>query len=274
MMRTIRTLTLAEVETLIGWAGVEGWNPGLDDAAAFHVADPQGFFGAFVDDQMVAGISAVAYDRSYGFIGLYICHPAWRGQGHGKAVWDAAMAYLGTRTIGLDAVPEQRANYATMGFAAAHDTVRMTSDRNTRTVGHIAVDAAPEDRGAIVSLDRMCFPAPREAFLDIWIAPPHRVVVTRNGGTISGFAVSRRCLIGSKIGPVLADSVEAALAMIASLASDAPISIDVPTNQTELLDRLAGLGYAPGFATTRTYRGPAPILDQHRLFGITSLELG
>ena len=106
MSRTIRRLDLAEIGTLLDWAAAEGWNPGLNDAVPFQAADPDGFFGAFVDGTMVAGIAAVAYDETFGFIGLYICHPDWRGQGHGKAVWDAGMAYLGTRTIGLDGVPE------------------------------------------------------------------------------------------------------------------------------------------------------------------------
>src|SRR5215217_6861424 len=123
MTRLIRNVTLQEIGTLLDWAAVEGWNPGLDDAAAFQAADPNGFFGAFVDGVMVAVISAVAYDADFGFIGLYICHPDWRGQGHGKAVWDAGMAYLGTRTIGLDGVPEQQANYASMGFVPSYETI-------------------------------------------------------------------------------------------------------------------------------------------------------
>ncbi|RYE63467.1 MAG: GNAT family N-acetyltransferase, partial [Oxalobacteraceae bacterium] len=57
----IRMLTLAEVERLLDWAGDEGWNPGLADAAAFHAADPDGFFGCFVDGVLASGISAVRY---------------------------------------------------------------------------------------------------------------------------------------------------------------------------------------------------------------------
>jgi GNAT superfamily N-acetyltransferase len=126
MTRIIRTLALPEIATLLDWAAAEGWNPGLNDAVAFQAADPSGFFGAFVDGVMVAGIAAVAYDAAFGFIGLYICHPDWRGQGHGKAVWDAGMAYLGERTIGLDGVPEQQANYVAMGFVPAYETIRMS----------------------------------------------------------------------------------------------------------------------------------------------------
>ncbi|RUT86550.1 GNAT family N-acetyltransferase, partial [Mesorhizobium sp. USDA-HM6] len=102
MPRTIRVLASQEVEMLVDWAAGEGWNPGFGDAAVFQAADPEGFIGAFVDGQMVAGISAVAYGDRFGFIGLYICRPDRRGEGHGKAVWDAGMARLGNRTIGLD----------------------------------------------------------------------------------------------------------------------------------------------------------------------------
>ncbi|TIN16885.1 MAG: GNAT family N-acetyltransferase, partial [Mesorhizobium sp.] len=45
MPRTIRTLTASEVETLVEWAAREGWNPGIDDAAALRAADPEGFIG-------------------------------------------------------------------------------------------------------------------------------------------------------------------------------------------------------------------------------------
>ena len=51
----IRTLTLADTGQLVDWAAGEGWNPGRDDAPAFHAADPGGFIGAFVDGAMVAG---------------------------------------------------------------------------------------------------------------------------------------------------------------------------------------------------------------------------
>lgn len=99
MPRTIRTLALDEVETLVDWAAAEGWNPGLGDAAAFQAADPEGFIGAFVGGEMVGGISAVAYGDDFGFIGLYICRPDRRGEGHGKAVWDAGMpAWRGSAT--------------------------------------------------------------------------------------------------------------------------------------------------------------------------------
>jgi GNAT superfamily N-acetyltransferase len=119
---TIRALTSFEVEQLVDWARIEGWNPGFVDAPALHAADPQGFIGCFVDGQMAAGISAVRYGSDFGFIGLYITRPDFRGKGFGRKVWDAGMAHLDSRTIGLDGVPEQQANYRSMGFEPAYET--------------------------------------------------------------------------------------------------------------------------------------------------------
>lgn len=266
-MRTIRTLGLAEVETLLGWAANEGWNPGLHDAPAFYAADPEGFFGAFVDGLMVAAISAVAYDEHFGFIGLYICHPDWRGQGHGKAVWDAGMAYLGARTIGLDGVPAQQANYADMGFVPTYETIRMSGTLTGQTAALAAVSLEE-----IAELDRRCFPARRDQFLRHWLAPPNRSVVHHEGGSVNGYAVLRPCQDGAKVGPLFAGTTAAAIGMLTALSGR--VHIDVPVVQTDWREALLTRGFTDGFRTQRMYRGTPPSIDLTCVFGVSSLELG
>ena len=51
---TFRTADADEIALMLDWAADEGWNPGLDDAAAFRAADPDGFFVAEVDGEPVA----------------------------------------------------------------------------------------------------------------------------------------------------------------------------------------------------------------------------
>ncbi|MGX8012282.1 GNAT family N-acetyltransferase [Mesorhizobium sp. ORM8.1] len=277
MPRTIRTLTASEVETLVDWAASEGWNPGLGDAAALRAADPEGFIGAFADGEMVTGISAVAYGSSFGFIGLYICRPERRGEGHGKAVWYAGMARLGNRIIGLDGVAEQRANYQRMGFVPAYETVRysgrpagLPGDGDIRPV-------TSADMAEILAYDRQCFAAPREAFLREWLQPPRIAIMSAGPSGITGYGVARRCREGFKIGPLFADGVDAALAMMAHLCAataDATLHIDVPASQAGFTAILQAAGLVPGFATTRMYKGGDPGLEASRVFGITTLELG
>ena len=273
MGRTLRVLEAAEVEQLVDWAAAEGWNPGLADAPAFRAADPAGFLGAFVDGEMVAGISAVAYGETFGFIGLYIVAPAHRGRGHGRAVWDAGMARLAGRTVGLDGVPAQQANYARMGFAKAYGTVRFTG-RPAATGADGIVDRALVE--AIAALDAQCFPEQRTAFLARWLAPPRIVRVAVDDRGVAGYAVARACREGSKVGPLFARDTATALQLISALgtAVEGPLAIDVPDYQAGFIAALTEAGMAPGFETARMYRGPAPEVAMPMVFGTTSLELG
>ncbi len=274
--RHIRALAPAEVETLVGWAAGEGWNPGLHDAEAFYAADPQGFLGAFVGDEMVAGISAVAYGEAYGFVGLYICRPDMRGQGHGKAVWDAGMARLGGRTIGLDGVSEQVGNYRSMGFAPAYRTVRHSGRLQAVAQGS---DIRPIGEGLmdeVAAFDRRFFPGPRRAFLDAWLRRPHIALAAMHAGSITGYGVARRCRDGWKIGPLFAGDDATAkdlLSALASSVSGSDIHLDVPEPADRMTAFVTSAGLTPGFVTTRMYRGQA--LPGHlQPCAVTSLELG
>ncbi|MBZ9676197.1 GNAT family N-acetyltransferase [Mesorhizobium sp. ES1-1] len=275
----IRTLSLAEIETLIDWAADQGWNPGLHDAAAFQAADPDGFIGAVVDGQMVAGISAVAYDADFGFIGLYICRPDMRGKGIGKSVWDAGMALLGGRTIGLDGVPAQQANYRRMGFAPAYRTVRFSGEVAPKPAGAWPTSLktiTPDLLPWIEAFDRTCFPATRPAFLERWTAPPHIALVDMDGTSVRGYGVARQCREGFKIGPLSAIDLDTAKAIFSALANrcSGPAHIDVPEAQAGLASELTERGMSPGFETARMYFGPPPTIAAERVFAVGTLELG
>ena len=120
----IRGMTRNEVDTAIEWAAAEGWNPGLHDATCFFAADPDGFLAGLLDDELVATISVVKYGTSFGFLGLYIVKPTYRGRGYGLGLWNAGIEYLEQRTIGLDGVVAQQDNYRRSGFAFAYRNIR------------------------------------------------------------------------------------------------------------------------------------------------------
>lgn len=278
MSGTIRTLQAGEVAELVGWAAGEGWNPGHGDAEAFHAADPAGFIGCFVDGTLASGISAVAYGEKFGFIGLYICRPEFRGQGFGRRVWDAGMAYLGNRAIGLDGVPEQQANYARFGFEPLYDTVRWSgSAPPVIAVADSIRRATAADLPTLTEFDRRYFPAGRETFFAHWLRPPRTAFVAGRRGQIAGFAVVRDCGEGSKIGPLFATEEEVAEDLFAACLASQPggtLHIDVPQHQVGFGEILEHAGFTPGFTTTRMYRGPAPSMALGGVYGITTLELG
>lgn len=276
MTPIIRTLSLAEVATLVDWAAGEGWNPGRHDAAAFHAADPDGFLGAFVGGEMVAGIAAVAYGADFGFIGVYICRPDMRGKGYGKAVWDAGMARLSGRTVGLDGVPAQQVNYRSMGFVDDYPTFRWSGRFAGAAQPEPTQSISPDHFAAVAAFDRLHFPAPRTAFLKRWIAPPHVALVCMDGDRVRGYGVARACREGFKVGPLFAGDIDVAVTLLASLADacDGEIHIDVPGSQEQFSGVLEAAGLARGFETARMYRGPAPTIRIGGVYGVTSLELG
>lgn len=279
-MLTIRVMTPADLDLAIGWAADEGWNPGLGDALPYRAADPDGFLMGFIGEEPVTTISVVAYGAHFGFLGFYICHPGFRGLGYGMQTWHAGIDRLGTRTIGLDGVVAQQDNYRESGFMLAH--------RNIRFGGRVAVEApddprlvpvTPEMAAAVAACDAACFPAPRGAFLHLWLNGEggRFALAFVEDGRVTGYGVIRPAVTGFKIGPLFAPHEEAAELLFRALAARAggePVFIDPPEPNAAATALAERHGLTPAFETARMYRGPAPELPLASIYGITSFELG
>ena len=277
----VRPLDLDQVRVAVEWAEREGWEPGLIDAVPFFAADPLGgFYGGWLNGQMVATMSTVRCSEEVAFVGFYIVDPEFRGKGYGKHLWDEVLSRYPGMTFGADSVPEQVASYETGGFRVAYGNARYSGSDLPPPEGDgpALSPAGSVDFDALVEFDgRHCF-GPRPAFLKPWIEGPGReALVTRDDSSeITGFAASRKSSAGTRIGPVFADDRKIARALILSLAEKAGgrVAVDVPLPNRAAVDLLESLNMEQGFETARIYRGPAPELPLAEIFGVTSLELG
>jgi ribosomal protein S18 acetylase RimI-like enzyme len=275
----VRAMRPEEVALAIDWAAAEGWNPGQSDAAWFAKVDPQGFFIGELDGAAAATISVVNYGDRFAFLGFYIVRPDLRGRGYGLRIWQAGIAHAGTRTVGLDGVIAQQANYKRSGFTLAY--------RNVRYGGTVAVDAA--SAAGVVDLakvplldvvadDAAVFPARRTGFLRTWTsAPGHVGRALARGGRLVAWAVIRSCRRGRKIGPLVADDGEAAAAVFDALVAakgGGEIFLDVPEPNGAAVALARGRGLAPVFETARMYTGPIRPIALPRVFGVATFELG
>jgi GNAT superfamily N-acetyltransferase len=277
MTSEIRQLTLPEVADLLLWAKAEGWNPGIDDAAPFHAADPAGFLGCFVGGRMASAISAVASSPDFGFVGLYISHPDFRGQGFGRTVWNAGMARLGNRTIGLDGVPAQQENYRGMGFDPACRTWRYSGRFMPANVDPAVVAIGAGLLPAIAEFDRLHFPGPRLEFLRAWLHEPRACRAIIRDERVAAYGALRKCHEGYKIGPLFAaNESDACLIFVALCAcsNGETVSIDVPEPAAGFSAYLDDLAFEKSFDTMRMYRGPRPSIRMSGVYGVTTLELG
>jgi hypothetical protein len=276
----IRVMTRAELDLAVDWAAQEGWNPGFDDARAFHAADPLGFFVGVHDGDPVASISLIAYDEVFAFLGFYIVKPMLRGRGFGLALWRAAMARRGRPLTGLDGVVTQQANYAKSGFRLAYRNIRFggPAPAVATEAAHPIVSVADLPFDRVLAYDRMFFPAPRPAFLSLWLAPRLGAALAMiDGDQIIGLGAIRNCRQGFKIGPLYADDEGVAQVLflrLATYASGGSVFLDVPEPNAAALRLAERNGLKPVFETARMYTGPLPNIPLPRLFGVTSFELG
>lgn len=269
---------------MIDWAAAEGWNPGLNDAAVFHAADPEGFLVGLLDGEPISSISVVRYGPRFAFLGFYIVKPEHRGHGYGLRLWNEGMRFLDGRDVGLDGVPAQESNYARWCFQLA--------DRNTRYAGTATGIDDPGDPRVValadvpaadlLAYDDALLPAPRHAFLRAWIDQPGATALAVvDGGRMAGYTVVRPCRVGYKFGPLFADDAATAdtlfRAAAARLPEGAAIYLDTPGANPAAHDLARRYGLTPGFQTARMYRtmpGSTIALPLERWFGVTSFELG
>jgi hypothetical protein len=280
-VRTIRPLRPEEIGLALDWAAAEGWNPGVQDGPCFLAQDSGAFLLAEVEGAPAAVISATRYGAGFGFIGFYICRPELRGEGHGWAVWQAAMQRLQGRLVGLDGVLAQQENYKKSGFALAWRNIRYQAERPQapQASQEGVIPASGLSLTEISAIDSRAFPEPREEFWAAWIAAPgHVALALRRATRLSGFGVLRPCQSGSKIGPLLAEDPAAARSLFAALLARAPtgpVALDLPEPNADARAMAEAAGMAPVFETARMYaRGPAPATDLRLIYGVTSFELG
>jgi len=263
------------------WAADEGWNPGNTDTLAFHAADPGAFLIGRLDGRPVACISVVRYGAALGFLGFYIARPEARGKGYGIQIWNAGMARLAGRNVGLDGVVAQQHNYRKSGFRPAWNNIRHEGPSPAAAplpAGVTLVDARGVPFDLIAAYDRRFFPEARDSFLAPWIGLPGRTgLVAMKDGVPQGFAVIRPCRAASRIGPLYAASPGIAGALVSALAAKAgaqAVAIDVPDRNEAAVALAEQMGLKPAFETARMYTGADPAVDHAGLFGVTSLELG
>jgi ribosomal protein S18 acetylase RimI-like enzyme len=273
----IRPADAAEISLMLDWAASEGWNPGLDDGPAFAAVDSGGFLIGELDGEPVASISVVKYNDGFGFLGFYIVRPDKRGLGLGIRLWRAGMERMGARNVGLDGVVTQQANYRKSGFKFAWNNVRYTgAGRFDMPKGLILASQAPFDE--LTAYDAAHFGCAREPFLRRWITPPAgRAVALVEDGTVAGYGVIRTCREGHKIGPLFAETPEAAEKLFQGLAASVagePFFLDIPEPNPEARALANRYQLEPVFETARMYTKGDPGILLSKIFGMTSFELG
>jgi GNAT superfamily N-acetyltransferase len=287
MSGQIRRMTQDEQNTLLKWAAAEGWNPGVNDAACFWNLDPDGFLAIALDGSMAGGGAVIRHNETFGFMGLFIVHPEYRGRQLGRQLWNARRDQLQSRlkpgaTIGLDGVDDMVSFYEQGGFR--------TFTRHRRFELSTPMPATPDEKAPEIidlqnvpaaevhAFDRTCFPGDRDRFLRDWITQPGALSLGfRTDLALQGFGVMRPCQVGWKIGPLFAKEFAVAERLFRAFAARAgtdPMYLDAPDNNPDALRLCRSYAMSEVFGCTRMYLGPVPDVVHDRIYGIATLEVG
>ena len=232
---------------------------------------------AKIESNTVGCISAVAYNDNYGFIGFFLVDPKYRGQWHGIRLGKVALEYLGDRNVGLDGVLEKQVAYQNFGFNYAYKNIRFEGKAKSKK-SLAALPIANVDFNKLLEYDRKIFLFPRTEFLRRWIAQVDSVgYYLENKDHLVGYGILRKCVTGYRVGPLFADNEAIAIEILEALTSNISGEVyylDIPEPNTEALKVAEQYNMQKVFETARMYTKEIPNVPLHKVFGITSFELG
>jgi ribosomal-protein-alanine N-acetyltransferase len=287
----IQPLQKGDIPLVTTWARQEGFAPGSGDVAIYRHTDRQGIWVGRLGGEPIGCIAGVRYNAAYGFLGLFLVRPAWRGRGHGLELWRHAMEHLADLPcIGLEAAPDRVADYAHWGFVPASPTTRwqVISDGHPATAPpsppegwQLLADAAIPEL-AVQWFDAQREPSPRPHFLSQWLHHPAGSVLALidADGACHGFGRIRPCLLprgeGWRVGPLMAETPAAAEWLLHGLLHRhaGVVLIDAPGANAAAAPLLEGMGFRPVGTTLRMYRGEVPSVSLGDVYGLACLELG
>lgn len=278
-----RQLDIEGLRTLVGWAADEGWNPGPQDADAFYAADPEGFYGYYHNDELVAGGAIVSYNRAFGFMGLFIVKPEYRYHGIGRKLWhqrrDMLLSKLNKGTaIGMDGVVAMQPFYEKGGFKIAFRDERYEKTGEPFPVNEHVSPIDENDLETILAYDKQCFGFDRAQFMQAWLQlPGNKTFKYVEGGNLKGFAIMRKAKTGYKICPLFADDhtvAEVLYKTCLNAVQGEPVYIDIPVTNPGAVKLVKKHNATYVFECARMYYGPPPGIPLNKIFGVTTFELG
>lgn len=259
----IRPLTEGDLEFADSIRDLAGWNQLPGDWRRLLEHDPEGCFVAEWNGRPAGTATTTAYRDELAWIGMVIVHPNLRRHGIGRALLNHCIAHLqanNVRSIKLDATPLGKTVYDQLGFKdewslarwEIDDTGKLespTSDEHVATVGDIA---------AFLDLDKESFGVDRSRMLAALARQSETRIHKGATGECDGFGMLRPGRNASYLGPVVATSAEAGIALVRALlaaVNKGRVFWDIPDNNATALTLAEQFGFRQQRALTRMYLG-------------------
>ena len=219
------------------------------------------------------------YGDTHASAGMIIVSKAVQGCGYGARLMDALLASARPRIITLNSTIEGMALYQRRGFVpigVIHQHHGIPRKRHEAPGPCFVRAMAASDLAAIVGLDHEATGWTRSEMLNRLIEVGDGYVLLRDG-IARGYAISRLFGRGHVIGPVVAESLADARALIgAALAPLGSVFVRIDTATTSQLGEwLEGIGLQQvGDATTMVRGKQMPSTGPARVFALANQSFG
>ncbi len=247
---TLRALAARDIPALRALAAAVGWpHRAADIAASLSLGHG---LAACDPDGAIQG-SAMRWDWSddCATIGMVLVAPAQQGKGLGRLLMQSLLETKPARAVMLNATLAGLALYEKLGFrpiGMINQHQGMIAPSWSGKADHPRLPT----RGALIALDRAAFGTPRPTLID------HLQTEAEIRATPHAFAARRAFGRGDAIGPVVAETEDDAIALVAGLLRPGFQRIDIPAEAARLGAWLTKAGLAKVDSVTAMIRGDWP----------------
>jgi GNAT superfamily N-acetyltransferase len=261
---------LGDIDVMLSLVELAGWNQTRADLTRLFHHQPEGCFVAEVLGRPIGTITTTSHGRDVAWIGMMLVHPDFRRQGIATVLMNRSIDWLhesGIACIKLDATPEGAAVYEQLGFCAEYGLKRYVRAGHEPGV-RLATTTIDFQ---IPTLDAQAFGADRSDYLKR-LAKDSRVV-----SVADGYGMIRPGRVASYLGPVIAESSNAARAIVERLLEGITHTIywDLPDPNSEAVCMANDLGFEPVRTLSRMWLGNRRVIDRPEfVFGLTDFATG
>jgi len=258
----IRQMRDSDVESAMHLKEAELWNQTESDWRYFLKRSPDLCLVASLKNEVIGTVTAMNYHNRKAWIGMMLVASDHRRKGVGLKLLRSILDRLaGCDLIGLDATPVGAMVYQGLGFKEEHELVRMSTEGiETSSLGLYVDRVEPIEASDILEicrLDEEAFGANRCDLIQHLVEDtPDLCWRAKREGKVVGFNLGRRGTRFTHIGPIVANSLEDAKALVAQtsrIIGESPVALDVPEEKREWQSWLTQLGFSKQRSLTRMY---------------------
>ncbi|MCC5905966.1 MAG: GNAT family N-acetyltransferase [Balneolaceae bacterium] len=279
-----RTLKTEDIPFAMKLKRQAGWNQLEEDWEFLINAGGKANLLATYNDKKAGTATTINYQKRFSWIGMVLVEPDYRGNGIGRALLSRSIEHAATMgTVRLDATPQGKKLYDTMGFKTESELARFECSEVPDKLPGPNSDCrliTKNDLKNLLVKDAQIFGANREPVLNYFYknSPDYAFVALNNEGEISGYCFGRSGSEFEQIGPIVAETVESAEDVLLSSMENCKgkkVITDAFTKNQKWIDFLEKAGFSVQRPFFRMFRGKLKYPGKRELqFAAAAPEFG